>query len=148
MPPFGFQLINSHRRRVGTTIITSRWVDRRNENSFFFFLPRSLMSEIISLVSLCVRLLVLNRNIYKYFSHLRWLDAPLAFPSHNIYMLTVIFTFNIDRHSRSTNKISITSIERGAGARWLSTINMRLGKNNEEGAEGTGCIIKSIHRES
>lgn len=54
MSPFGFRLINSHRRRLGTTIITSRWVDRRNENFF------SLTSEIISpsLVSLCVRSLL------------------------------------------------------------------------------------------
>lgn len=112
MSPSGFRLINSHRRRVGTTIITSRWMDRKND-----VLSRSLSFKIISPSSFLVRAVThFPRNIYKYFSQLRWLGAPLAFPCRNICILTGYFTFNIDRHSRSSNKISIFSIER-KGAR-------------------------------
>lgn len=55
MFPFGFRLINSHRRRVGTTIITSRWVDRKNENFFLSSLSSLIISHSLFFSSFLVR---------------------------------------------------------------------------------------------
>lgn len=100
---FEFQLINSYRRRIDTTIIHYRWVSRMEMK---FFVVSFVQNNLFQIFSVHVQSLSFSQNIYKYFIHVRFFIyarrisySSTSYTYRNTYMLTVILhSTSIDTH--------------------------------------------------